>query len=840
MASFFSGLSKSKGKLKSMLATGSSSSAGAGANLSSDPGQMPGQDGKFKLSKLAKVLSSRADRLTDRLTDKFRPLSTTSKVGMSLPEPVETIVSTGDLVLGVGPDTPDDAWQEAAPASGPPPPEPDASTAPADPWDSMSLGMEAFESRPSRRGIYVQLLGEGVELVGERGSKIPDISMRELLLEVEVSMTAVLEYNPLVGWQAPDKINLSIIQLHHKMRGSSLPLPSSILRGLLGLYLPGVLTSTLISILPTELGAYVEASGEPVKASGELRVLGQQLSTYVASMWGEPGKMTAEQQSAAARARSLLGLSEGQAQALAEIFGGRSYLLDKPRPLSICELCRFFVKYSRSRMWSAMCNVWNKALQVCFDQLGVSERFTFGRFMDVAVARLARKPLRVSLTMHHLSAALNVDVGLATLRDFFERTVRELHKKAAQGGEEAALPREPIEVQLEMLSLWHASLSQLLRTFKARFHSMGCSILAHADHEVFQLGAEGVHYDGPLKVRVPLEVMVDPDNSLVWDVKLPDKEKNSTSMLAMLQETLKCLAVAQPGEAAKAGSVGAQIDQLLANSQAKLTTEEGPFARSSFENGLQLSLPQIVGQVSLRRIILALKLDEERVAELLSASARPVGSSAPKADTTAASSTSSSTSASASPFPSDVKLASQLLSCFGDLFTTSLDVGWRSEPEADGSNPCRCMLTVSNNDVTRVRADVESLMFQSSVSPKLAVRMLYTVVANIMLRFYNQDSFQLAFWYKLFSQLHEYLGKESLDVTACVSAHAEVIRPTKGSTKRSGPNPTPDDDPILRVMINGGSSQQGLTQVAPFSLVNEVNLLTVLDSFKLFESTPSQ
>jgi hypothetical protein len=32
------------------------------------------------------------------------------------------------------------------------------------------------------------------------------------------------------------------------------------------------------------------------------------------------------------------------------------------------------------------------------------------------------------------------------------------------------------------------------------------------------------------------------------------------------------------------------------------------------------------------------------------------------------------------------------------------------------------MLKVSNNEITRVRADVESLMFQSSVSPKLAVK----------------------------------------------------------------------------------------------------------------------
>ena len=56
------------------------------------------------------------------------------------------------------------------------------------------------------------------------------MSMRELLIELEVAMTAVLEYSPIVGWQAPEKVNLTIIKLDHKMRGSSLPLPSSALR----------------------------------------------------------------------------------------------------------------------------------------------------------------------------------------------------------------------------------------------------------------------------------------------------------------------------------------------------------------------------------------------------------------------------------------------------------------------------------------------------------------------------------------------------------------------------------------------------------------------------------
>lgn len=56
------------------------------------------------------------------------------------------------------------------------------------------------------------------------------MSMRELLIELEVAMTAVLEYSPIVGWQAPEKVNLTIITLDHKIRGGSLPLPSSALR----------------------------------------------------------------------------------------------------------------------------------------------------------------------------------------------------------------------------------------------------------------------------------------------------------------------------------------------------------------------------------------------------------------------------------------------------------------------------------------------------------------------------------------------------------------------------------------------------------------------------------
>jgi hypothetical protein len=112
-------------------------------------------------------------------------------------------------------------------------------------------------------------------------------------------------------------------------------------------------------------------------------------------------------------------------------------------------------------------------------------------------------------------------------------------------------------------------------------------VLASADRDVFQIGADGIHYDGPLKIKIPLDVrrekcsrctfacmrtrthvltshaspplswimagpspspspltfptpppsqvMVDPDYNFIYDVKLPDREQSQKSMIAMMQ-----------------------------------------------------------------------------------------------------------------------------------------------------------------------------------------------------------------------------------------------------------------------------------------------------------------
>lgn len=54
------------------------------------------------------------------------------------------------------------------------------------------------------------------------------------------------------------------------------------------------------------------------------------------------------------------------------------------------------------------------------------------RWMEGAVARLARKPLRVVVVLERLQLGVDVEQALCALRNYFERLAREYAKKAAR------------------------------------------------------------------------------------------------------------------------------------------------------------------------------------------------------------------------------------------------------------------------------------------------------------------------------------------------------------------------------------------------------------------------
>jgi hypothetical protein len=121
----------------------------------------------------------------------------------------------------------------------------------------------------------------------------------------------------------------------------------------------------------------------------------------------------------------------------------------------------------------------------------------------------------------------------------------------------------------------------------------------------------------------------------------------------------------------------------------------------------------------------------------------------------------------------DANLVGGLLGCFGQLFTANLAPGWQkpgtssdslsrsssstsaaaaAAANADASSssngaageqksdqqqePCG-MLTVKNNDITRVRAELDSASFVSAVAPRIAVRLLHIVALAVVLKFFS-------------------------------------------------------------------------------------------------------
>jgi hypothetical protein len=119
----------------------------------------------------------------------------------------------------------------------------------------------------------------------------------------------------------------------------------------------------------------------------------------------------------------------------------------------------------------------------------------------------------------------------------------------------------------------------------------------------------------------------------------------------------------------------------------------------------------------------------------------------------------------------DAQVIGGLLGCFGQLFTATLAPGWTEQAAAaaeaadvtsGGAVPAapdnlaaggssgngggsstaspQAVLTVSNNDVTRVRANLEAASFESAVPPSTAVRLLQVVCLAVALKFFDSSS----------------------------------------------------------------------------------------------------
>ncbi len=122
------------------------------------------------------------------------------------------------------------------------------------------------------------------------------------------------------------------------------------------------------------------------------------------------------------------------------------------------------------------------------------------------------------------------------------------------------------------------------------------------------------------------------------------------------------------------------------------------------------------------------------------------------------------------------------------------------------------------------------------------------MVIALTLKFHASDSYSIRFWNKAFGQIHEYLSRGSLDVAACLSLRATMDRARdklkielSGQDLNSGPagggSAGGSGGQGARGGEGSGSGSGLLGKVCPVYVVNDVNLMTVLDTMKLLSES---
>jgi hypothetical protein len=119
-----------------------------------------------------------------------------------------------------------------------------------------------------------------------------------------------------------------------------------------------------------------------------------------------------------------------------------------------------------------------------------------------------------------------------------------------------------------------------------------------------------------------------------------------------------------------------------------------------------------------------------------------------------------------------VGLLSGLLACFGQLFTATVAPGWRQQQQQQGSLLAtsldgrigsssaeagdeeaaaapQTIVTLRNNEITRVKANLEAASFESAVSPRIAVRLLHMLVLAVAHKFGSGSSKRLELIHKV-------------------------------------------------------------------------------------------
>ncbi|DBA94847.1 hypothetical protein WJX77_009545 [Trebouxia sp. C0004] len=652
-----------------------------------------------------------------------------------------------------------------------------------------------------RKGLFVVVRLSEVGLIGEKGTKVPNASIAEISVEVELCLTFNFEYTSVQGWHTATKPIFEVVSLERKALGASVPLPKTVIRYILSAVLPRVLQRKLLGLLPQELGQYMLDAGQAGRLAGEITIVGPPLSSLDAELAfqqeavarSKDARKQAHMSGAAQEARGMLGMSLEQAQLLAELFSGKNGLLSTPLPCNIAELQAYYSRHHGDpAVWAPLCDAWDRALQMLSRARGVTP-LSFRTLMEGRVAHQLLKPVRARVTLNQASVSLNADAIMTAVRDFMERSARETSAKEEANGRRTD-ESEPLETQLQVLETFYTFAAGKLHTFKGKFKHATGSVMAQANARNYALGVEGLSYEGPLRVRLPVKKKLDPDGSFSFEIPLPNPDRQvilkrfAGGFKQALSSPLTVHQVASQiaAQTAAADPVSAPQPPAPDTPPSDAGSEEEVLPDWGHDESGKPPLK--LGKVIVDGMRVRVRLDQQRIASLLQGiSPQAMGSQF-------------------------ADVASGVLSMLGDMASLSF-AGYHPD---DGSD-AHFVLNMESSDVSNLNAELTQLGFRSGegVSPGRTLRIVQAISRAILLTTGMSPKSLKGFDSK-FDTWHRHLTKETMDVAVCLAAESNVQRKSKS-------------EPLM-VHVAGTSDDAFGTK--PLSVTNEIELVSMIRALK--------
>ncbi|KAK9802713.1 hypothetical protein WJX73_010173 [Symbiochloris irregularis] len=709
-------------------------------------------------------------------------------------------------------------------------------------------GAEASSTTSGRRGLFAVVRCNDLALLGERGSKVPNATIGQLSLEIEVAMTLSLEYTSVGGWAMGATPKWEVTHLRRSAKGNSVPLPRAILRLVLAIVVPRIITRLLLTMLPPELGTYFLEADQTVYLSGEVSMVGPPLSamdadlgfqmTTSADLKPRDAQTTVRQHAASQEARSLLGLSVDQAAVLGEVLGSGSFSIipsqQAQQPGTRCSLqqvltfCR--VHLNSEQTWDQVASLVDSATRTVASFRGCQAPPPLHALVRSHILALLRKPVRARFVVPKVEVAISVDAALSSTRAYLERSARELALKgpppasSSGGGASAGSPEGelPLEVQLEVLRAWHAWLLGALRHFKGKFRGSSATLIAAADCRGFATGIENCRFEGPVRLSLPVPPSlgaVDADGGFSFQLPLPNPQRQAVmstfvdGLRAALNTPLAMVHTpdtdaANPKEARQLERTQSEMAEILKTTPldwfSKWQESGSPTAPTSPE---EEPFPAVLGTFMVNSARVRLKLDEQRISELLQESsernlaARGSGGGMSEGAANA---------------------TARILACLGDMGIASFTPGVSEE------GTVRYEVKLETGEVANLAAELGSAGFKSGagISPGRLLRVAHALGRACLLTFRGgkESAERLAELDKHCEAAYEHLVREALD--GSLSLHMRSF--VQGQHLLLCMSGTPAD-------VNGGvdsSYVAGADGSWPFIVSNDVDLAPLISDVR--------